>query len=99
MEKLTAEQIIEIIKKNGINVDIFAYGGFNSFELGLGESKQIEQEGGEGEGESWHSVRYFKDHDIYLRVDATYTSYEGTDFSDSTIEEVRPVERMVTFYV
>jgi len=98
MEKLTAEQILEIFEKNEISNDRFGYMDYNSEKLGLGEVKEIEQHGGEGEGESWHSVQYFKDHDVYLRVDASYSSYEGTDFSDSEIQEVRPVEKMVTFY-
>ncbi len=98
MEKLTAEQIIEVLEKNNVGAREFGYGDFNSEELGLGESEEVDQHGGEGEGEAWHSVQLFKDHDVYLRVDAHYTSYDGCDFSDSNIDEVRPVEKMITVY-
>ncbi len=97
-KKLTAEEIIEILEKNEIDACVFGYMDYSSKDLGLGEVKEVQQEGGEGEGEAWNSVQYFKDHDVYLRVDATYTSYNGCDFDDSTIKEVKPVERMVTFY-
>lgn len=69
-------------------------------ELDLGEVVNIETEGGEGEGEHWHSVQYFKDHDIYIKVTGHYTSYNGTEFYDGwdCCKEVRPVEKLVTFY-
>jgi len=98
MEKLTGEQIIEILKKSDIELKEFAYGDFDSNALGLGEWEEVDQKGGEGEGESWHSVKHFKDHDVYLRIDGHYTSYDGTDFYGSEIEEVKPKQKTITVY-
>ena len=34
----------------------------------------------------------FTDHDVYIRIDAYYTSYEGTDFENSKFLQVYPTE-------
>lgn len=100
MEKLTYEQILEVLKEKIKDVSAFAYGDYNQAELGLGEIEEIEQAGGEGEGEHWHSVKYFKDYDVYIRVDGYYTSYNGTDFYEewNSCSNVRPVQKTITVY-
>jgi hypothetical protein len=60
--------------------------------------KQVEQVGGEDQGSTWYSIKYFPKQDIYIKVSGYYSSYNGTDFEDGWGEEVKPVEKTVTFY-
>lgn len=69
---------------------------------GLGLVEVVENFGGEGQGEhmhlvfkvehsgEWPSVKYYK-------VDGYYSSYGGSEW-DGNLYEVKPVQRMVTFY-
>lgn len=66
--------------------------------LGLGEVEEVAQYGGEDQGSTWYSVKYFKDHDVYIRIDGHYTSYNGADFYEGYGREVVPTERVVTFF-
>jgi len=66
--------------------------------LGLGEVIEVEQVGGEGEGSTWYSIKYFKDHNVYIKISGYYSSYEGTEFDEGYGEEVKPVERTVTIF-
>lgn len=66
--------------------------------IGIGEWEEVEQVGGEGEGDIWYSVKYFKDHDVYIKTTGFYSSYEGTEFYDGYGEEVRPKEKTITVY-
>lgn len=67
-------------------------------QLGLGKIAEVDQYGGEGQGEDWYSVKHFVDHDVYIKTQGFYTSYHGTDFDYGYGKEVKPVERTVTFY-
>jgi hypothetical protein len=67
-------------------------------EAVLGPFRNIVEKGGEGQGEEYWTITYFEDHDVYIRVDAFYQSYDGTDFSDSKFKQVRPVRVEVTEY-
>ena len=99
MEKLTGKEIIEKLKESGMSLDDFAYGGFDSKELGLGESEEVDQYGGEGEGDRWWSIKHFKDHDVYIKIRGFYASHIGTDFySWNDVTEVKPTEKTVTVY-
>ena len=42
---------------------------------------EVEQYGGEGQGDTWYSVKHFPSLDIYLKVDGYYQSYNGTNFN------------------
>lgn len=95
--KLTAQEVIGLIEKAGISIDEFAYGDFESPE-GVGEFEEVEQHGGEDEGSEWYSVKYFKDHDIYIKTEGYYTSYNGTDFESGYGNEVKPVKKSITIY-
>lgn len=74
MEKLTFEQIIEKLQVfYQESVDDFAYDeGTRDFKQEdesdyfpeLGVMKEVERVGGEGEGDTWYSVKYFQDHDV-----------------------------------
>ncbi len=66
----------------------------------LGIVSQIEQYGGEGKGEDWWVVYYFEDHDVYIKVDGYYQSYNGTEFVGwDCLSEVRPVEKTIIQYI
>lgn len=86
------------------NSDEFEHMGYEEREdailqkLGLGEVEEVEQYGGEGKGETWYSVKYFKDHDVYIRIDGFYASYDGTSFYDGYGCEVRPTQKTITVY-
>ena len=109
MNKLTGTEIIEILNKNYPPSSI-AYGELGEFNEGLteeqekeiiealGEVKQVYSKGGSGKGDEWSRVQHFVDHDVYVRVDAYYESYNGTDFDGAEVYLCSPVEKMVTFY-
>ena len=68
--------------------------------LGLGKMIEVDSYGGEGQGDTWYSVKHFVDHDVYIRVDGYYTSYDGTSFDGgwACCSEVKPVEKTITVY-
>ncbi len=96
MNQLTAKEILEIIESK-MTVEEFGYFDFNPEELELGEITEVEQYGGEGDGSTWYSVKYFKDHDVYIRTDGYYSSYHGTDFNEGYGRQVVPktIEKIV----
>ena len=61
---------------------------------------EVFQKGGEGEGDEWYSVKYFPQHDVYIRVDGWYQSHNGTEFYEGwgCCSEVRPQEKVITVY-
>ena len=95
---MTAKEIIEEVERQEISVDSFGYSDFESPLENVGEWEEIEQVGGEGEGETWYSVKFFKDHDVYIRTDGFYSSYNGTDFDEGYGDEVRPKLKTITVY-
>lgn len=66
----------------------------------IGPFKEVDQHGGEGEGEDWWSVKHFTDHNIFIKVSGNYQSHNGTDFEDweDAVKEVKPKEKVVTVY-
>jgi hypothetical protein len=98
MEKLTAEQILEKLKNSGITISEYAYESYVPPETGLGKIKEIKQRGGEGQGETWYTVKLFEDHDVYIKTEGWYTSYDGTDFNEGWGHEVKPTEKTITIY-
>jgi len=100
MEKLSFEQIMEILEEELERVNDFAYGDFDSEELGLGKSEEVIQQGGADQGSEWYVVHYFKDHDVYIRCDGYYSSYNGTDFDDGwdCCSQVVPTQKTITVY-
>jgi hypothetical protein len=68
---------------------------------GLGKFEIVDEYGGEGLGEEWWMVFYFKDHDEYIKIDGHYTSYSGTEFYggwEKCATVVRPHQVTVTKY-
>ncbi len=47
--------------------------------------------GGEGGGEYVEHIIYFHDHDTYIKFEGFYSSYEGIDWSDCDITQVKPI--------
>lgn len=68
--------------------------------LELGQMVEVDSYGGEGQGDTWYSVKHFVDHDVYIKVDGYYTSYEGTSFYGgwTCCSEVKPVQKTITVY-
>ena len=98
--KKNYEEILAILEEKIDSVSSFAYQDYYEKDLELGPIKEVHHEGGEDEGTHWESVQYFEDHDVYISVTGYYTSYDGTDFDGgwSCCQEVRPIEKIVTFY-
>jgi len=93
-QKLTFNEIVEHLN-NTTTIDEFAYvgryGKKTIIEV-LGEVKEVDSYGGEDQGSDWYTVKHLVEHDVYIRIDAYYSSYEGADFVDSYYEEVFPTE-------
>jgi hypothetical protein len=76
-------------------VDSISWG--TSVTLPSGEAKEIEQKGGEGEGEEYWVVFRVGD-DKFFRVEGYYTSWEGTNWENAEVIEVEPAQVLVTVY-
>lgn len=97
MEKKTAEEIVKVLENNCKTEDFGENWGDLS-ELGLGECFVVHTEGNEtGGGEYSETVRYFKDHDIYIRIQGKYYSYHGVLWRNE-YQVVRPKEKTITVY-
>ncbi len=101
MNKLSYNEILEVLKRE-LNNEVWRFGErcFLYSQLGLGEIKEVANYGGEGKGETYYRVYHFIEHDVYIRVDGFYSSYNGVDFGDwnEACKEVKPEVRQVTFY-
>lgn len=93
---MTFEEIKKAIEDNNITLEQFAYGDFgtgrDNFITEVGTSKEVERYGGEDKGSEWYSVRYFPEHNVYIRLDGYYSSYNGADFEGSELIEVFPTK-------
>jgi hypothetical protein len=94
------KEIIEELKKQDIPAYDFAFGDIENPLPNIGNWEEVDQEGGEGQGDHWHSVKYFKDHNIYINIYGFYTSHDGTDIDDgySSASEVAPKLKTITVY-
>jgi hypothetical protein len=97
---MTYLEIKAILEEKMGGVSEFAYMDYDSEELGLGPVEEVDSYGGEDCGSTWYSVQHFKEHNVYIRVDGHYSSYNGTDFYDgwSCCREVTPTQKTVTVY-
>lgn len=65
----------------------------------FGDTIVVESEGGYEEGGSYVSrVVHFVKHDVYIRREGYYASYDGTDWEDYDYEEVKPAQKTITVY-
>lgn len=98
--KKTTEEIITIIN----SIEDSTYTCLDEVEdddyskYGLGVIKIVEENGGyEGGGDDATRVFHFVDHEVFLRINGSYSSYEGTEWDDN-FEIVEPKEVLVTQY-
>jgi hypothetical protein len=109
-KKLSFDEIIKIVKSveennhrevydtDGISIYAFAHGYYDSKKIGLGEVKLVKRVSNSDEV---YYVNYFVEHDVYIRTNAYYDSYQSVedfDDCDSYGFEVKPIEKVVTFY-
>lgn len=94
------DEILEVLKSNISRVSHFAMEDYTPEDLGLGPVDEVYQKGGEGQGDHWESVKYFKDHDVYIKVIGYYSSYNGVDFYGDwdCCLEVMPKEKTIIVY-
>ena len=65
----------------------------------IGPCPVVDQEGGgEGEGEHFHIVRHFTDHNVFIRLNGYYSSYDGVDVNSYDYVEVKPKVKTITVY-
>ena len=62
--------------------------------------EEVDSYGGEGQGETWYIVYYFPAHELHIRVNGYYQSYNGTEFYGGwdCCKEVKPVQKTITVY-
>ena len=103
-KQLTGEELIALIKEN-MSATQFAYGEDGEYDFEdegvaiFGKSEEVDNHGGyEGSGEERYVVRHFVDHDVYIRLDGYYASYDGSHFDEWGYKVVRPIDRVVRFY-
>lgn len=96
---MTYEEILAVLKEESSLFD-FAYNDVSFDEIGLGKVIVVDKYGGEGKGEEWYSVKHFIDHDIYIKVEGWYSSYEGAEFEswEECVKQVIPQEKTITVY-
>lgn len=65
----------------------------------LGRVRVVESHGGEGKGDAYWMVFEVTEGDVtrHFKIDGYYASYDG-GYYDGPFTEVKPVERVVTFY-
>ena len=99
MKKLTGDQILELIEEKKISWDNLGEGcvDFSEYSSKFGNVKTVDKYGGEGMGEKYYHVYHFVDHDVYIRINGYYQSYNGACFEIAPYE-VKPIERTVIFY-
>ena len=104
--KKTYEEILEILKRD-LSVEDLAFHNFpqewynpNFMHPELGFFKEVDSYGGEGQGETWYTVLHFVEHDVYIRIDGFYTSFNGTDFYEGweSCSNVQPITKTITVY-
>lgn len=66
--------------------------------LGLGEIKEVQQKGGTDEGSNWYTIKYFVDHNVYIKTTGWYQSHDGTYFENGIGSEVKPEAKTITVY-
>lgn len=61
---------------------------------------EVDSYGGEGQGDTWYSIKYFQEYDLYIRVDGWYQSHYGVEFYDGwdSCKEVKPKKKTITVY-
>lgn len=96
--KKTVEEIIDHLHAIDDITNRLGYEDYNDEEIGLGEIKLVEDIGGyEGAGEYMAKVYHFVEHDVYLKMEGYYSSWDGSEW-ESGFTHVEPKEVMVIQY-
>jgi len=56
------------------------------------------ERGSQGDHDSAETVILFKEHNIYISIDAWYSSQEGTNFEDGEFQQVYPRTKVVNYF-
>lgn len=80
-KQLTAEEVLEILKKEGISATEL-YEGYDNEKLGSPEIVD-EWRGGGGNHDTYFAVIKFQNCSDCFRIDGYYSSWDGVDFSNS----------------
>lgn len=92
------KEILAQLKELGYNEEDIGVGLPPSLEK-IGKIELKEDVGGEGEGDHRHVVYYLEDHDVFIRLNGYYTSYDGTTWDNiSDLHEVFPQQRVITVF-
>lgn len=95
-------KLIAALEEHFNRVRDFAYNGNETLVTEeIGEMKEIEHYGGEGQGEDWWTVYFFPKHDIHIKVSGWYSSGNGVEFEggwESDCSEVKPIQKTITVY-
>lgn len=92
------QEILNKLDEAEVDKNSFIHGEVDFNELGLGETKEVDSYGGEGQGETYYTVVYFVDHDVYIKLSGFYTSYDGVSTDGYEYEEVKPIQKTITIY-
>ena len=102
---MNAFQIIDLLKLTKLDLPTLLHILLNktvdlNFQLDekIKNYEVVSEYGGEGMGETWYAVLYFKDHNVYLKFDGYYTSYSGLEIDWEEIYEVFPQIKTYTAY-
>ena len=89
----TVEELITLVE---VNISDFYHEDGFVMEHG---AEVVDTEGGyEGEGEYCHKIILFKEENIFIKIQASYYSYEGVELDYAEVYEVEPREVVVTKY-
>lgn len=100
---MTAEQIVNYLQENiGNPSDLEDYGENITYDLpdngsDLGKIEVVDHYGGEGQGEDLYTVWHFVDHDVYIKAEGYYHSYDGGYYTSGWLI-VRPEQKTITVY-
>ncbi len=96
---MNAQEIINKLDDNELDISRYDFAEGALDEDIFGKTEVVHEEGGrEGGGEYVERVVHFVDHNVYIKLEGYYSSYNGTEYDDSDYEEVRPKQVEVTIY-
>lgn len=89
----TVEELITLVEEN-----ISDFYHEDGFVMEHGAEIEDEVGGYEGDGEYCHKVILFKEENIYIKIQASYYSYDGVDLGYAEVYQVVPENVMVVQY-
>lgn len=93
------QEILKELINQDITGEMFGCGDMPKILPNIGMWEEKENKGGEGEGDHRHVVYFFEDHDVFIKLDGYYTSYDGTSWdSMSEAYAVLPQQEVITVY-